>query len=92
MSDNEDSTASLGDSKVLSVQDSAGDAITAFNQRPLDGSIIPSSVRRQETGDVFKNEPLRLQLFKKSEILPKESRPLAVESGSTPCEAKVLTW
>jgi hypothetical protein len=45
MRDNEDSTASLGNSEVLSVQDSEGPPIPEFAQRPEEGSKIPSSVR-----------------------------------------------
>ena len=46
MSDNEDSTASLGDSKELSVQHSPGATIPEFRQRPEDGSKVPSGIRR----------------------------------------------
>ena len=38
MSDNDDATASLGDSEVLSVQYSVGDPIPEFCQRPCDGA------------------------------------------------------
>ena len=37
-SDNEDATAALGNSEVLSVQHSPGEPITAFPQRPEDGT------------------------------------------------------
>ena len=43
-SDNEDSTAALGDSEVLSVQHSPRDAIPDVNQRFDDGCHVPSSV------------------------------------------------
>lgn len=91
MSNKEESTTVLGDSVVDSVNDPAGDAITAVNQRPEDGSIIPSSVTRQETGDVFKNEPSRLQLFKKSQKVPEETRSLSSETFSLPGQGPVLT-
>jgi hypothetical protein len=38
MSDNEDSTTLLGHSEVLSVQNSVGDPIPEFAQRPEDGT------------------------------------------------------
>jgi hypothetical protein len=44
MSDNEHATAALWYSKVLSVQDSVGDAIPEFDHAPEDGTKIPSSV------------------------------------------------
>jgi hypothetical protein len=43
ISDNEDAAAALGHSEVLSVQHSPGAAIPELNQRPEDGSKIPSS-------------------------------------------------
>jgi len=57
MSDNEDATASLGHSEELSVQHSPGATIPEFRQRPEDGAKIPSAVRRQNTGDVFPDDP-----------------------------------
>jgi hypothetical protein len=45
MSDNEDATAPLWNSKVLSVQHSVGEPIPEFDQAPEDGSKVPSSVR-----------------------------------------------
>jgi hypothetical protein len=41
-SDNDDATASLGDSEVLSVQHSVGEAIPAFPQAPEDGTHPPA--------------------------------------------------
>jgi hypothetical protein len=45
MSDNEHTTASLGDSEVLSVKHSEREPIPKFSQRREDGAQIPSSVR-----------------------------------------------
>ena len=59
MSDNEDATASLGHSDELSVQHSPGATIPEFRQRPEDGTKIPPAVRRQNTGDVFPDDPAR---------------------------------
>ncbi|VAZ77504.1 hypothetical protein LAUMK15_03873 [Mycobacterium persicum] len=44
MSDNEDSVAALGNSEVLSVQNSVGDPIPELRQRPEDGTKVPSIV------------------------------------------------
>jgi hypothetical protein len=65
-SDNEDTLPSLGDgtrvavhSGVLSVQDPVGPPIPEVFQPPEEGSKRPSSVLRQDTGDVFPDDPLR---------------------------------
>jgi hypothetical protein len=42
MSDNDDATPSLGNSEVLSVQHSVGEAIPAFAQPPEDGTHPPA--------------------------------------------------
>jgi hypothetical protein len=66
MSDNEDTTASLGHSEELSVQHSPGTAIPEFRQRPEDCAKIPSTVRRQDAGDVFPDNPPRPQSASKA--------------------------
>jgi hypothetical protein len=43
ISDNEHTSAPLGNSKVLSVKHSVGEAIPELNQRPEDGTKVPSS-------------------------------------------------
>ena len=45
ISDNEDATAALWNSKVLSVKHSVRDAIPEFDHAPENGTKIPSSVR-----------------------------------------------
>jgi len=42
--DNEDSTATLRDSEVLSVQHSVGEPIPELDQRPEEGTKVPSTV------------------------------------------------
>jgi hypothetical protein len=44
MSDNEDAAPSLGYSEKLSVKNSVGDPIPAFDQHPEEGSKRPSVV------------------------------------------------
>ena len=66
MSDNEDATAPLGHSEELSVQHSPGAPIPEFRQRPDDGTKVPSSVRRQDAGDVFPDDPSRPQSASKA--------------------------
>ena len=64
MSDNEHTAPSLGNgageamcSTVLSVQHSVGDAIPELRHPPDDGAKRPSSIRRQDTGDIFPKAP-----------------------------------
>jgi hypothetical protein len=44
MSDNEDATAALWNSVVLSVKHSVGEPIPEFDQAPENGTKVPSSV------------------------------------------------
>jgi hypothetical protein len=67
-SDNEDTSPALRDgsgpsphSHVLSVKASVAPLVPEFAQRPEEGSKIPSSVARQNTGDIFPHEPSRAQ-------------------------------
>src|SRR6185503_15642307 len=57
MPDNEDATPSLGYSEIPSVKNSVGDPIPAFDQHPEEGSKSPSSVNRQDAGDVLPHQP-----------------------------------
>jgi hypothetical protein len=64
ISDNEHTTASLRDSEgeaacshVLSVKHSVGEPIPELPQAPEEGTKIPSSVARQDAGDIFPNQP-----------------------------------
>jgi len=57
MSDKEDAPAPLGNSEVLSVQHSPGEAIPEFSQRPDDGGKIPSAARGQHSGHVLPDDP-----------------------------------
>jgi len=53
MSDNEDTAAALGYSKELSVKNSVSEPIPEFAQHPEEGSKRPSSVNRQDAGNVI---------------------------------------
>ena len=56
-SDNEHTTAALGHSEVLSVQNSVGEPIPEDAQEPEEGTKVPSSIAGQDTGDVLPNQP-----------------------------------
>jgi hypothetical protein len=57
--DNEHTTAALGHSEPLSVEDAVGPPIPQLAQRPEEGTKVPSSVGRQHTGYVFPDNPSR---------------------------------
>jgi hypothetical protein len=57
MSDNEDAAPSLRYSEKLSVKNPVGDPIPELDQQPEEGSKRPSSVNRQDTGDVLPYQP-----------------------------------
>jgi hypothetical protein len=90
MSDNEHSTASLGDSEEASVQHSVGVPIPEFAQRPEDGTQVPSSVARQESSDVLDDAPPRPQLAKDAVKLPPESAAVASQTRTISCDGDVL--
>jgi len=57
MSDKEHSTASLGNSEILSIKDSPAETIPAFVKRSEDGTKRPSAVDRQCSRNIFPNDP-----------------------------------
>jgi hypothetical protein len=68
MSNNKDSSAPLWDSEVTSVQHSIGPPIPEFNQRPEEGTKVPSVAGTEDARHVFPNEPLGSKSVKKSTI------------------------
>ena len=57
MADNEDATTTLGDSEEARVENPVRDPIPEVCQTPEEGTKIPSSSRRQDTGDIFPDDP-----------------------------------
>jgi len=97
MRDNEDTLPSLGDgtrvsvhSDILSVQDSVGPPIPAFSQCPEEGSKRPSSVLRQDTGDVFPDHPLRAKCADQLDELQREATARVGKSCPEPCDGEGL--
>ena len=90
MSDNEDPTASLGYSEVLSVQHPVGDAIPAFNQPPEEGTKRPSSSLRQDTGDVLPDEPARSESRCQSDIAEGEPPARVIQALSKSGDGETL--
>jgi hypothetical protein len=88
--DNEDSTASLGDSKVASVQSSPRYAIPEllhFIEKPSEVSAV---VGTEESRYVFQHEPPRSALRHKVEECEGKAAALACESCALACDAEVL--
>jgi len=56
--DNEHALPALGQSEILSVQNSVGEPIPEFDQAPEDGTKVPSGSRRQDSRDVLPRQPL----------------------------------
>jgi hypothetical protein len=74
-SDNEHTPSSLRDgtrvtvhSHPLSVQHSVGEPVPELDQRPEEGTKVPSSSRRQDTRDVFPDEAARPDAINQAEI------------------------
>lgn len=84
MSDNEDATASLGNAEVDSVQDSVCPPIPELAQRPEEGAKVPSSVARQDSGDVLPHQPLGACRVSKSK---KFEGQVATRVGQSPSES-----
>src|SRR6516164_2558886 len=59
MSDNEEAAAALGNSEILSVQNSVREPIPAFFQRPEDGAKVAPTAGRQQSRHIFKDDPSR---------------------------------
>jgi hypothetical protein len=90
MSNNEDSTASLGDSEVLSIKHSPCDTIPELSQRCEYDSEIASRVGGKETRDVFDDEGFGFGFAEESFDLPEEFAAFAFKACSSSCDAEVL--
>jgi hypothetical protein len=71
-------------SQVLSVKHSVGPPIPELPQRAEEGAKIPSSVARQNTGDIFPHEPFRAQSISDRQIGEHEVSAWVGESSSQP--------
>jgi hypothetical protein len=91
MSDNEDSTAALRNSCVLRVEGPIGPLVPEFAQRPEEGTKVPSSSRRQNTGDVLSNDPLDLEVVCEREEREREVSSRVRKSFAEARDAERLT-
>jgi hypothetical protein len=77
-------------SHVLSVQHSVGEPIPEFPQRPEEGAKVPSSVRGQNTGDIFPDNPPRSEPSSDCKVGEHEVPARVFESLSQSCDAEGL--
>jgi hypothetical protein len=89
MSDKEHTPPSLRDSPakpvhshVLSVKHSVGEPIPEFAQAPEYGTKIPSSVRRQDAGDVLPDQPTGAQALSQEKIFERQVATVVCQSAS----------
>jgi len=78
-------------STPLSVQHSVGEPIPEVRQPPEEGSERPSSVRGQDTGHVFPDDPPRPEAINQSEIHEREVSAGVVEPLSEAGDGEALT-
>jgi hypothetical protein len=88
--DKKHSTASLGDSKVSSVQSSPRYAIPELLHLIEKPSKISALVGTEEPRDVFQHEPPRSPLFHKVKEGEGKAGSLTCEACSLSCNAEVL--
>jgi hypothetical protein len=88
--DNEDSTASLGDSKVASVQSSPRNAIPEFVHFTEESEEVTALIRTEDPWDIFKEQPARSSLLHKFKEGKGKAAALACESFLATSKAEVL--
>ena len=90
ISDNEDATAPLWYSEVLSVKNPVGEPIPEFCQPSEEGAKRPSIIRRQDTGDILPNDPAWLRSRSQAKELKCEVPSIASNSRAKSGDGKVL--
>jgi hypothetical protein len=90
MSDNEDSTAPLGNSEVSRVQHSPANAIPELGQRREKDGEISSTERGKKSGYVLNEEPAGAKSVNDSYELEEEGGSLTGESCSPAGDREVL--
>jgi hypothetical protein len=88
ISDNEDTTTTLGHSKILSVKHSVGEPIPAFDHAPEEGTKVPSSVARQNSGDILPHDPAGAKAISQSHKRKGQVAALVSQSCSQSCDAE----
>jgi hypothetical protein len=88
--DNEDTTASLGDSEPARVQYAVGPPVPELAQPPEDGRHVPSSVRAKQSGNILNKRPSWPHLGQYPLELKPETAALAPKTGPRSGHAEVL--
>jgi hypothetical protein len=92
MSNKDDSTASLGDSEVLSVQNPVADAIADFCQGSEECSEVSSLIDAKSTWDIFPDEPFWLQFVNQPDKGKGEVTTWVIQSLSESSDRECLAW
>src|SRR5215217_3586309 len=85
-SDNEDATAALWNSEVLSVKNSVGEPIPEFPQPSEQGAKIFSAVTGQDAGDVLPYQPFGAIFVSNGKIGKHEIATRVIQSFSKSCD------
>jgi len=88
--DNEDATAALWNSEVLSVKNSVSEPIPALAQEPEKGSKRPSPVNRQDAGHVLPDHPLGAKPPSKRSKLEREVATRIIHAPSQSSDGEAL--
>jgi hypothetical protein len=91
MSDKKETEAALWNSEVLSVKHSPREPIPEFDQPSENGTKVPSSVRRQDAGDVLPNQPLGPFALSKPKIFEGQVATVVSQASSKARNAEGLT-
>lgn len=88
--DNEHALASLGQSEVLSVQDSVGPPIPELAQPSEEGTKGSPLVCRQDTGDILPNDPAGSEPVSKAKKLERQLTTRVIQAASESGEREGL--
>lgn len=90
MADHEHATTCAGCSETDSVQNPVGEPIPEFCQAPEQGAKRPSSINRQDTGDVLPDQPAGAIPASNGKIGKQEPATRIVKSLSESCDREGL--
>jgi len=90
ISDNEDATAPLWNSEMLSVKNSVGEPIPAVGQPSEEGSKSPSFVNGQHAGHVLPKKPAGAKAASKFNEFEREVTTASSQARSESCDTEVL--
>lgn len=90
MADNEDATASLGDSEEARVEHSPRAHVPEVIQRAEEDGEVSSLMDGKKAGDVFEQQPSRTTCSRQIEESEDERAPCASEAGASAGDGEVL--